>query len=202
MVVGTLFTFSFSILFILFGCSSDPWYTKLPDSKNLNSDFQMGKYTKKEILISPLNSKFYKNSIQESILFQKNFSFKRNYLQLEEQGLEIKKTEKIGLGTYQVSGNWVLLSTRQIETTIYKNDELFSTSQIKKSNMRLLYYYQAKTNSILPMVSDLGFKIQSYGAKDLIKIPYKEDDPLFENSLKIYSKKDFYSDVYYFQEPL
>jgi hypothetical protein len=197
MVVGILFTFSFSAIFILLRCSSDLWYTKLPISKNVSSNFQIGKYIKKEIIISPLNSKFYKNSIYETIQFEKNFSFKKTHLQLENMGLEKKQTEKIGLGTFQINGNWILLSTEQISTTIYKNDEIYSTSQIKKSNMRLLYYYSSKTKSILPMVSDLGFKIQNYGVKDLIKIPYNENDPLFENSLKTYSKKDFYSDVYY-----
>ncbi len=200
MVVGILFTFSFSAIIILYGCIADPWYTKLPVSKNLNSDLQMGKYVKKEILISPLNSKYYKNSIQESILFGQNFSFMRNYVQLEEQGVEKKRIEKFGSGTYQTNGNWILLKTKEIQTTIYKNGEIYSPTEIKKSNMRLLYYYNPKTKSILPMVSDLGYSVQNFGVKDLINIPYKEDDPHFENSLKTYSRKDFYSDVYHFQE--
>ena len=47
------------------------------------------------------------------------------------------------------------------------------------------------------MASDVGFKIENFGVKDFINIPYKEDDYIFEKSLKIYSEKDFYSDVYY-----
>ena len=197
MVVGILFTFSFSLIFFLITCTSEKWYTKLPSEAFPKSIFPLGNYAKKEKLISPYNSRIYKSTITESILFEENQKFKRFYNKKDDNGLYIKEIEMIGEGKFFINGNWVLLKTLQISTTEYTNREISVPIKNKKSDISLLYYYNYKKKYIIPMASDVGFKIENFGVKDFINIPYKEDDYIFEKSLKIYSEKDFYSDVYY-----
>jgi hypothetical protein len=103
----------------------------------------------------------------------------------------------IGEGKFFINGNWILLKTLQISTIEYSNREISVPIKSIKSDISLLYYYNYKKKYIIPMVSDVGFRIENFGMKDFINIPYKEDDSIFEKSLKIYSEKDFYSDVYY-----
>jgi hypothetical protein len=197
MVVGILFTFSFSLIFFLVTCTSGKWYTKLPSESYPKTIFPLGIYAKKEKLISPYNSRIYKSTITESILLEENQKFKRFYKKKEDNGLNIKEIEMIGEGKYFINGNWILLKTLQISTIEYSNREISVPIKSSKSDISLLYYYNYKKKYIIPMVSDVGFKIENFGVKDFINIPYKEDDSIFEKSLKIYSEKDFYSDVYY-----
>ena len=97
-----------------------------------------------------------------------------------------------------VNKNLVMNETEFSITLKQTNDILINGSiKNKKSDISLLYYYNYKKKYIIPMASDVGFKIENFGVKDFINIPYKEDDYIFEKSLKIYSEKDFYSDVYY-----
>jgi hypothetical protein len=176
-----------------------------PDQKRRNSEREIkyldalvrGIYAKKEKLISPYNSRIYKSTITESILLEENQKFKRFYKKKEDNGLNIKEIEMIGEGKYFINGNWILLKTLQISTIEYSNREISVPIKSSKSDISLLYYYNYKKKYIIPMVSDVGFKIENFGVKDFINIPYKEDDSIFEKSLKIYSEKDFYSDVYY-----
>jgi len=198
MVVGTLFTFSFSFIFFLITCNSEKWYTKLPSEPLPKSIFPLGVYAKKEKLISPYNSRIYKSTITESIVFEENQKFKRFFKRKDDNGLNLKEIEMIGDGIFFINGNWILLKTLQIDTIEYGNKEIRVPLKIVKSDISLLYYYNYKKKYIIPMVSDVGFKIENFGVKDFVNLPYKEDDYLFEKSLKIYSEKDFYSDVYYY----
>ena len=195
--MGILFTFSFSLIFSLVTCNSGKWYTKLPSESYPKTISPLGIYAKKEKLISPYNSRIYKSTITESILLEENQKFKRFYKKKEDNGLNIKEIEMIGEGKYFINGNWILLKTLQISTIEYSNREISVPIKSSKSDISLLYYYNYKKKYIIPMVSDVGFKIENFGVKDFINIPYKEDDSIFEKSLKIYSEKDFYSDVYY-----
>ena len=198
MVVGTLFTFSFSFIFFLITCNSEKWYTKLPSEPLPKSIFPLGVYAKKEKLISPYNSRIYKSTITESIVFEENQKFKRFFKRKDDNGLNLKEIEMIGDGIFFINGNWILLKTLQIDTIEYGNKEIRVPLKNVKSDISLLYYYNIKKKYIIPMVSDVGFKIENFGVKDFVNLPYKEDDYLFEKSLKIYSEKDFYSDVYYY----
>jgi hypothetical protein len=200
MVVGILFTFSFSCIFFLITCSTEKWYTKLPSEQFPKSIFSLGIYAKKEKLISPYNSRIYKSTITESILFEENQKFKRFYKKKDDNGLNVKEIEMIGEGKFYLNGNWILIKTLQISLSEYTDREFSVPTKISKTDISLLYYYNYKKKYIIPMVSDVGFKIENFGVKDLINIPYKEDDYLFEKSLKIYSEKDFYSDVYYLDQ--
>ena len=182
-----LYIFNFSILLLFSFCKSEEWYRRLPDDKRESSNFIIGVYQKKNQNRAPMNSKIYKNDIDEKIIFFKNGEFKKEFIQNEENGFLNKILDINIQGKYFINGNWVLL--HYLNYTSIVSEKSTKTYKNSSLNKKLLYYYNDKKKYIIPMVYELGLLEKDFGVKDGVKIPYKEDDPLFLISLKNYSEK-------------
>jgi len=193
-----LYIFNFSILLLFSFCKSEEWYRRLPDDKRESSNFIIGVYQKKNQNRAPMNSKIYKNDIDEKIIFFKNGEFKKEFIQNEENGFLNKILDINIQGKYFINGNWVLL--HYLNYTSIVSEKSTKTYKNSSLNKKLLYYYNDKKKYIIPMVYELGLLEKDFGVKDGVKIPYKEDDPLFLISLKNYSEKEFRTHAYFLDE--
>jgi hypothetical protein len=193
-----LYILNFSILFLLSFCKSEEWYRRLPEDKRESSNFIIGVYQKKNQNRAPMNSKIYTNELNEKIIFFKNGEFKKEFNQNEVHGF-ITKTMEISIeGKYLINGNWILLNYLNYNSIV--KEDFIKIEKSSTFNKKLLYYYNDKKKYIIPMVYELGLLEKDFGVKDGIKIPYKEDDPLFLISLKNYSEKEFRTHAFYFDE--
>ncbi|WP_243393424.1 hypothetical protein [Leptospira perolatii] len=126
-------------------------------------------------------------------------TFVKTYVREVIDGNKFRRINLEGRGSYEVQGNWILLSTSEIETTEenwkFGETSKFSTKTMKSSSHRLLYHFDPLSDSIIPMLYETGYDEKPFGVVEGTRIPYSENEA-FQISRKNYASKEYQSHVY------
>jgi hypothetical protein len=181
-------------LFTIIYCAKTEWYRELPNRKHSRNVRIIGKWVRKNMPRSPMNSNSFKNQSTESIEFLENNSFTKRFHSHDKIGDDQIIDDIYGMGKYFINGNWILLETNKIEYEKKRN----SKTNIEKNTFdhKLLYYYSPKEQVIIPMVYEKAFQESNFGVKDGVSEPYLEDNKL-DLSIKIYTHKEFQPHAYF-----
>ncbi|TGJ99743.1 hypothetical protein EHO59_15390 [Leptospira semungkisensis] len=198
----------FRILWILLlpyftlNCYPPSWVRELPKTPQTSVDAELqGSYEKRLPPYSPYTSVSYRENHSENLKFDKTTrSFRKHYeREIEEKGL-IHKFRVVGKGKYKSKGNWVLLQTEKIESeeSVWKNGKQISRTGVNTvaSSHKLLYHYDASSDSLIPMLYETGYREKSFGVVDGTKTPYAEDE-LFRLSRRNYTLKEYQGHAYF-----
>lgn len=186
-------------VFFLQFCSSGngEWYRKLPGEKKEGRNHKMaGLWKKKTHPRSPMKSKFFISEWEEEIHLLADGTFVKKFKERKKEGAETAEELIVGHGNWTTEGNWILLSTSNIEKKMMKNNENADIKSFDTAH-QLLYYSVIDRNMIMPMMNDRAYTEREFGVKDGAGKPYDENDRGFRVFLKIYSEKEYHSHSYY-----
>ncbi len=187
-----------AISFLIFfqDCRND-WYRELPDQPKVEGirNF-VGVWKKKSNPRSAINSPWHKNEWVEKILFHPDLTFTKTYDSKDWVGNSLVERKVEGKGIYAVHGNWILLTTKQIQSTEKRDGQLYQNLS-NNSESSLLYYYYIDKDLIIPMIYDMGYEEKNFGVKDGVKTAHDDANPNFFHYIKIYAFKEFQSHAYY-----
>lgn len=182
--------------FILISVSCTSWIRELPKSTNTKNVELSGKYERRTNTKASLTSVYSKNIWTEYIIFghEKKDEFFKYYESIDTKG--ISKTIKIilGKGIYQVSGDWILLTTFKKKECINQKE---SDVDWTNFNHKLLYHYDKKTRTIIPMLYETGYVESNFGVKDGVS-EANANSEIFHSYRKIYTEKEYHSHAYYY----
>ncbi|HNM05228.1 MAG TPA: hypothetical protein PKK05_20095 [Leptospiraceae bacterium] len=187
------------LVFFLESCSAGggEWYRRLPGEKKEERNLKMaGLWKKKTHPRSPMKSKYFTSEWDEEILISSDGTFVKKFKERKRKGEETVEELIIGRGTWTAEGNWVLLSTSNIEKKMMKNNENAEVKSFDTAH-QLLYYSVIDRNMIVPMVNDRAYTEREFGVKDGAERPYDENGRGFRTFLKNYSEKEYHSHSYY-----
>ncbi|TGK04310.1 hypothetical protein EHQ53_02750 [Leptospira langatensis] len=196
-IIGIIFS-----SFYLLNCYPPSWIRELPTSEQTVADVQLqGLYEKRLPPYSPYTSVLYRENHSENLRFDKaTKSFRKFYTrEIEEKGL-VQKFRVVGEGKYRSKGNWVLLTTEKIESeeSVWKNGQQISGTGVNTvaSSHKLLYHYDASSDSLIPMINETGYREKAFGVVDGTQTPYAEDE-LFRLSRRNYTLKEYQGHAYF-----
>lgn len=187
------------IVFLLEFCSAGngEWYRKLPGEKREVRNLKLaGLWKKKTHPRSPMKSKYFVSDWEEEILISADGTFLKKFKERKRKGEETVEELIIGQGNWATEGNWILLSTSNIEKKMMKNNENAEKESFDTAH-QLVYYSITERNMIVPMVNDRAYTEREFGVKDGAEKPYDENGKGFRTFLKNYSEKEYHSHSYY-----
>lgn len=155
-----------------------------------------GLWKKKTHPRSPMKSKFFISEWEEEIHLLADGTFVKKFKERKKEGAETAEELIVGHGNWTTEGNWILLSTSNIEKKMMKNNENADIKSFDTAH-QLLYYSVIDRNMIMPMMNDRAYTEREFGVKDGAGKPYDENDRGFRVFLKIYSEKEYHSHSYY-----
>lgn len=190
-----LYIFNFSLVLFLSTCKTSEWYGELPAAIKKENSFQLGEYKKKIYSTTPMLSKIYFEEIYESIIFKNDGKFEKKILK-NQINYGVKNTQmKSAYGTFTVNGNWILLDYPEQTVKIFQDNGKDMPEFFK--GYRLLFYFSSRNQFIIPMQSERELKLENFGVKDFVNIPYDEEEKGFRRGLQIFSEKEMRSHAYY-----
>ncbi|TDY72236.1 hypothetical protein CLV96_1225 [Leptospira meyeri] len=200
------------LLFLSIHCAPKiDWIRALPTDLPRDTKISLGVYVRPTEKKSPYNSKQFHLYWKEEIHLQQNSQFVKTWSVWKVYEDHSEFHQKEGLGTFEKSGEWVLLKTNSIsevecestkkDKTIPQRKDWFSlfpcSLQTPKSNRRiehrLLYYYDGK--SLYPLQFESGYHEADFGIAWESDLPYTRSS-LFEKARLKYGKKEFQPHVY------
>lgn len=175
-------------------CSNREWIRNLPDREFSRDAIINGSFERHTNPKSAINSRFHKNEWREWIVFDNNSGkFEKIYLRVDYFGDSKNLKKIIGRGNYKIKGNWVILNTLE-KAEVNQDNE--SEIVFKDFPHSLLYHYDKKSETIIPMQYESGYTEKKFGVIDGVRFAYMEDEYFFL-SRKIYTSKDFQSHAYH-----
>ncbi|WP_207762206.1 hypothetical protein [Leptospira harrisiae] len=207
----SLFLFVCFLFFPLQCAPKIDWIRKLPPDFPKDKNIPLGIYLRPTEKKSPYNSKQFHLHWKEEIQLKPNSQFLKTWSEWKVYEDHSEFHQKEGMGTFEKSGEWVLLTTTsisEIECNSKQNTKsipqgkdwlsLFPckpqpTKSIRKSEHRLLYYFDGK--SLYPLQYESGYNEADFGIAWESDLPYTKSS-LFEKAKLKYGKKEFQPHVY------
>ncbi|WP_208721719.1 hypothetical protein [Leptospira mtsangambouensis] len=203
-----------SVCLLFFNIQCAPkidWIRTLPSDLPRDTKIPLGFYIRPTEKKSPFNSKEFHLYWKEEIQLKENTQFVKTWSEWKVYKDHSEFHQKEGTGTFEKSGEWVLLKTNSIsevkckstqtDKTIPRGKDWFSSfpcsPQSSKSNRitdhRLLYYFDGK--SLFPLQFESGYHEADFGIAWESDLPYTRSS-LFEKAKLKYGKKEFQPHVY------
>ncbi|MCB1158035.1 MAG: hypothetical protein H7A25_24000 [Leptospiraceae bacterium] len=179
--------------------SSDEWIRSLPKERKAPSFSYSGIWIREGRQRAAVNSAYHSDLSRETIRLYPGTEkkFEKTYLRTEIlRGIKTSILIKSS-GVYEISGNWLLLHTLEIETQQQGDGKNEQTK--KKFDHKLLYYYSIKEEALVPMLYEQGYIELNYGIKDGVREIYNESDENFHHFIHNFTVKEYHSHAY-FQE--
>nr|WP_243399438.1 hypothetical protein [Leptospira ellisii] len=163
------------------------------------SSFPGGMYVRNRPERSNRNTLFYKNLVHENILLNpETKTFEKSSRREIKDKNEYVTRIVVGKGTYSISGNWVLLETKEKgEISFPGNSEAFRIEYAPFSH-KLLYHYDSSTKTLVPLLYETGYEEKTYGLMDGMSSPYVEDR-FFLVARRNLLKKEFQFHAYFYK---
>lgn len=203
---------SVCLLFFSIQCAPKiDWIRTLPSELPRDTKIPLGFYIRPTEKKSPFNSKEFHLYWKEEIQLKQNTQFVKTWSEWKVYKDHSEFQQKEGTGTFEKSGEWVLLKTNSISEVACKStqtDKIFPrgkdwfslfpcSPQTSKSNRitdhRLLYYFDGK--SLFPLQFESGYHEADFGIAWESDLPYTRSS-LFEKAKLKYGKKEFQPHVY------
>ncbi|EOQ87775.1 hypothetical protein LEP1GSC202_2144 [Leptospira yanagawae serovar Saopaulo str. Sao Paulo = ATCC 700523] len=186
------------------------WIRTLPSSFPRDQDLPLGFYDRPTEKKSAMGSKSFHLFWKETIQIVSDTEFKKTWREWKVYEDHLQFRQIIGKGQFEKSKDWVLLSTKEVNTKECRVEkipnlkakrliqkipcEMFSLDVTKKYQHNLVYYYDGK--SLYPLQYESGYEEANFG------IAWESDEPytktkLFEIAKLKYGKKEFQPHVYH-----
>ncbi|WP_210414321.1 hypothetical protein [Leptospira jelokensis] len=186
------------------------WIRTLPPSFPRDVGLPLGYYDRPTEKKSAMGSKSFHLHWKETIQILSESEFKKTWREWKVYEDHVQFRQIIGRGQFEKSKDWVLLSTKELNTKECRVEgkpkrmakqfvpkipcETFSLDSTKEFQHNLLYYYDGK--SLYPMQYESGYEEANFG------IAWESDEPytktkLFEIAKLKYGKKEFQPHVYH-----
>lgn len=187
------------------------WIRSLPPNTYRDHKILLGTYSRPAEKKSAFGSKQFQLYWKEEIHLQSNAKFTKIWSEWKVYEDHSEFHYKEGLGTFEKSGDWVLLQTNSINELECKSNEKNKATpnnkdwlkyfpcastrspNIRSINHRLLYYYDG--NSLFPLQYESGYTEANFGIAWESDLPYTKSK-LFEIAKLKYGKKEFQPHVY------
>ncbi|MCW7481147.1 hypothetical protein [Leptospira kanakyensis] len=187
------------------------WIRSLPSDFPRDQKITLGIYQRPSEKKSAYGSKGYELHWQEEIHLQSNSKFVKTWSEWKVYEDHSEFQFKEGVGSFEKSGDWVLLKTNSITEFECNSKEKvnaiargrdwkksFPCSATKSPNIQskhhtLLYFYDGK--SLFPLQYESGYMEANFGIAWESDLPYTKSI-LFEKAKLKYGKKEFQPHVY------
>ncbi|MGV3664596.1 MAG: hypothetical protein ACO1NV_00590 [Leptospira bouyouniensis] len=186
------------------------WIRALPPEFPRDTNLQLGTFVRPTEKKSAMGSKNFQLVWSETIQIQTNQKFKKVWREWRVYHDHIRFRQLIGKGQYEKSNDWVLFSTKELNTKECRLDlspkqktkyltnripcETFPLDETKEFDHNLVYYYDG--DSLYPLQYESGYVEANFGIAWESDKAY-EKTKLFEISKLKYGKKEFQPHVYH-----